>query len=292
MIVPCVKFFCLTQAEPQSPSLFDDDEEPANDTVLERNFEHQASVKRPLFKQLSSDDTNTSKTQLSKTSSEPKVSQAAGRTSESPVKEGNTLRMYSLRRTTPSKREAEVRSRTSRAIITPAKDTNEPKKTGSADSSGAEDDRLDTSESEEKDSEWWISFIGFASGVVASFIVLRHLVSKTLVLQFEISEAPHTFLAGMKCFSFLNFIAASCLRTKRTPHGKRRRTPKKLSTSKKQRHSTSEVMTTNNEFVIGLQNHTALGSSELVMYAQNHVFSSVMHQYDVRLPYPAIVYRQ
>ncbi len=29
-----------------------------------------------------------------------------------------------------------------------------------------------------------------------------------------------------------------------------------------------------------------------VMYAQNHVFSSVMHQYDVRLPYPAIVYRQ
>ncbi len=29
-----------------------------------------------------------------------------------------------------------------------------------------------------------------------------------------------------------------------------------------------------------------------VMYAQNHVFSSVMHQYDVRLPYPDIVYRQ
>ncbi len=29
-----------------------------------------------------------------------------------------------------------------------------------------------------------------------------------------------------------------------------------------------------------------------VMHAQNHVFSSVMHQYDVRLPYPDIVYRQ
>ncbi len=33
-------------------------------------------------------------------------------------------------------------------------------------------------------------------------------------------------------------------------------------------------------------------SATLVMYAQNHVFSSVMHQYDVRLPYPDIVYRQ
>ncbi len=46
-------------------------------------------------------------------------------------------------------------------------------------------------------------------------------------------------------------------------------------------------------FQLQLQNMPAMQEGmPSVVYAQHHVFSSVMHQYDVRLPYPAIVHRQ